>query len=47
MRSARWRSSAAPGTSKPQVKAVTGRAFSRAMRVAMMLESTPPERKRP
>ena len=34
-RSAWARSSFAPGASKPQVKAVTGRVFSRAIRVAM------------
>ncbi len=41
------RSSAAPGASKPAVKASTGVAFSRAINVRMAELSMPPERNMP
>ena len=41
------RSSAAPGTSKPAVKAVTGLSFSRAIIASTAALSMPPERNMP
>ena len=41
------RSSAAPGASKPAVKASTGSSFSRAIRVIRVALSMPPDRNIP